>query len=331
LAVCGLSVACLSAWGLSSGNRLSEIRTRGVLDCGIWPDVRGFAAAEEHSFSGFDVDLCHAVAAAIFGDATKVKFVPVETVEQFNAHDDIDLVVRRLTWTLSREASTGLTFGPVTFYDGQGFLVPRDHKVTNALQLAGDRVCVINTEHHAETLSAYFTDHGRSTQLVLIENNQQAETALRGNRCGSYSADVSWLAAARADFANGLALYDILPQLISKEPLAPLMRSEDRELIRVVQWTVFTMIEAEELGVNSRNVARMKADSPRLRLFLIARPDAEVASGPGDWVRAVIAGVGNYGEVFDRNLGRGSMIQLERGPNRLWVDGGLLYAPPLDR
>jgi general L-amino acid transport system substrate-binding protein len=323
-----LAVVCTDAQ--ASTNRLSEIRRRGELICGIWPNVPGFAVAHGGTYAGFDIDICRAIAAAIFGNAAKVAFRAVANIEQFKHDTNVDLVARRLTWTLGRETTSGMTFGPITFYDGQGLLVRKNRKITSITQLAGDRLCVINTEHQPETLFDYFKDHGREAQLILVENDEQAEAALRQNRCAAYSADISWLAAARSGFERGVLRYDILPQVISKEPLAPMMRTEDSDLIRVVRWTVSAMLEAEELGVNSQNITNT-APSSRLQRFLNARPDADVAPGAGAWVHAIIAGVGNYGEVFDRNVGSNSPIKLERGFNRLWIDGGLMYSPPLDQ
>jgi general L-amino acid transport system substrate-binding protein len=186
-------------------------------------------------------------------------------------------------------------------------------------------------EHNPKTLYDYFRDNGREIQLVLVENDREAEEALSRNRCRAYSADISWLAAARSVFSEGLTHYEILPNLISKEPLAPLMRAADTQLVQVVRWTIFAMLEAEELGLSSHNIDLIKSSSPRVRSFLTVRPDSPVIPGAGDWVRAIIAGVGNYGEVFDRNLGADSAIKLDRGLNRLWTQGGLMYAPPLDR
>jgi general L-amino acid transport system substrate-binding protein len=289
-------------------NRLVDIQARGALECGIWPHVAGFAVAKDGRYSGFDIDICRAVAAAILGDPDKVRFVPLETVSQFAARADVDIVVRRLTWTLSRESANDVVFGPVTFYDGQGFLVPRSSGVRSAAQLAGEAVCVIDAEHHAKTLHDYFEGRGHPIRLVLVETDAQAEKALNDKRCEAYSADLSWLGAARSGFRDGLARYEILSDVISKEPLAPLMRARDRQLVQRVRWTLYSMIEAEELGLSSHNV---RSAGPRAQSLV-----------------AVIAGVGNYGEVFDRNLGASSPIKLDRGLNRLWSQGGLLYAPP---
>jgi general L-amino acid transport system substrate-binding protein len=237
----------------------------------------------------------------VLGDASRVSFVALEHVSQFAAQEDVDLAIRRLTWTPSRETDTGIVFGPVVFYDGQGFLVPKD--IQHPSQLAGERVCVINRERHPRTLHDYNPD----IRLVIVDSDEQAEAALLGKRCRAYSADVSSLAAARSTFADGVDRYAILPDLISKEPLAPLIRAEDRGLLHQVRWTIFAMIEAEERGVTSRNTE------------------------PSDPAHTIIQGVGNYGEVFGRNLGTDSPLKMDRGLNGLWRHGGLLYAPPLDR
>lgn len=331
----GWLAACLLI-GISSAeaadtSRLADIRARGTLNCGIWPYVPGFAIERDGRYAGFDIDICRAVAAAIFGDATKVGFVTLAHVKQFAERKDIDLVVRRLTWTPRRERAGGVVFGPIIYYDGQGFLVPKDGGIRNVSQLTGGRICVINMERHPETLYNYSRDSGREIRSVLVESDKDAEEAMRRDRCVAYSADISWLAAARSGFLNGLTRYEILPDQISKEPLAPLMRAEDTELVQLVRWTIFAMIEAEELGLSSQNINSMKSNSSRVRSFMGIHPGSRVALGAGDWVRAIIAGVGNYGEVFDRNLGADSSIKLERGLNRLWSDGGLVYAPPLDR
>jgi general L-amino acid transport system substrate-binding protein len=332
-------VAWLTAFMFSAGlqpalsattQRLADIQARDALSCGIWPYVEGFAIERGGNYVGFDIDICRAVAAAILGDANKVKFVTVANVAQFAQNKDIDLVVRRLTWTLPREISSGMAFGPVTFYDGQGFLVSRQSGIRSLAQLFGQRVCVIDQEHHVETLLHYFGDHGHSAQVVLVQTDREAQEALRSNRCQAYSADVSWLAAARVTFIDGTARYALLTDQISKEPLAPMVRAEDTELLQVVRWTVFAMIEAEELGLNSGNIENPPSASSRIAAFMRIRPDAPVEPGAGNWVRAVVAGVGNYGEVFERNLGTISPIQLDRGLNRLWNQGGLMYAPPLD-
>jgi general L-amino acid transport system substrate-binding protein len=223
-----------------------------------------------------------------------------------------------------------MTFGPVTFYDGQGFLVPRESGIRGVSQLSGERICVIDAEHHPTTLHDYFEDRGQTVRLVLVESDAQAEDALRDKRCRAYSADISWLAAARYGFRDGVSRFEILPDSISKEPLAPLLRAQDTELVQLVRWTIFAMIEAEELGLDSHNIRADRRRSSRVRAFLRIHPGSQVAPGARNWVTAIIAGVGNYGEMFDRNLGASSPIKLDRGLNRLWSQGGLLYAPPLE-
>ena len=224
-----------------------------------------------------------------------------------------------------------MVFGPVTFYDGQGFLVPRDRGIGDSMQLAGRRVCVMSAERHPATLRRFSDEHNLRMQLVPVETDAQAEAALRQQRCDAYSADLSWLAAARSSFSDGLARYALLSELISKEPLAPMMRAEDTELLQLVRWTIYALIEAEELGIDSRNVAALPQAAPRLREWLNLHPGVNVALDAGDWARALIAGVGNYGELYERNLGALSTIKLDRGINRLWSAGGLLFAPPLEQ
>jgi general L-amino acid transport system substrate-binding protein len=333
-ASCVLAAALLigiPSVGAAGSNRLADIQARGTLNCGIWPYVPGFATERDGRYQGFDVDICRAVAAAIFGDPTKVRFVPLAHVRQFIERNDIDLAVRRLTWTLRREMANGMTFGPIIFYDGQGFLVAKQSGIRSVSQLIGERICVINTERHPETLYNYFRDGNHEIQIISVESDKEAEESLDSNRCRAYSADVSWLAAARSNFSDGLTRYDILSDQISKEPLAPLMRVKDTALVELVRWTVFAMIEAEELNLNSHNIDTVSSSSSRVRSFLSIYPGRRVASGAGGWARAIIVGVGNYGEVFDRNLGTGSPIKLDRGLNRLWSQGGLMYSPPLDR
>lgn len=279
---------------------------------------------------GFDIDICRAVAAAIFADASRVKFIVLEHIEQFKQKQEIDLVARRLTWTLPREVQANVIFGPIMFYDGQGFLVTRTSGIATAAQLVSAPICVVNRDRQPATLLNYLEDQGRKNPLVLVASDKEAEVALGRNRCQAYSADISWLAGARAGFLNGLARYAILPDTISKEPLAPMMRAEDVEFARLVRWTLFTLIEAEEVGITSHNINALGVHSSRVRRLLAIHPDADVEAGAGQWSRAIIAGVGNYGEVFGRNLGKDSPFRLDRGPNRLWTDGGLIYAPPLN-
>ncbi len=326
-----VSTIAFSAVGAHAASRLGAIAARGTLNCGIWPGVPGFAMERDGQVSGLDVDICRAVAAAILGDAARVRLIPVANIKEFAARDDIDLVARRLTWTLARETANEVAFGPVTFFDGQGFLVPRQAGIRRAAELAGEHICVIDRERRPQRLYHYFRDIGRDARIVLVQDDREAEEALRQGRCRAYSADVSWLAAARSIYPDGLARYAILAELISNEPLAPMVRARDSELLELVRWTIFSMIRAEELGLDSHNIDTVEPNTWRVRSFLRVHPGIRVALGAGEWVRAIIRGVGNYGEVYDRNLGAASPIQLDRRLNRLWTRGGLMYAPPLDR
>jgi general L-amino acid transport system substrate-binding protein len=327
----GCFVPVLPLWGHAQHvpDRLTDIRSRGELHCGIWPEVTGFAVKSGNSYQGFDIDFCRAMAASVFADAAKIKFVPVESVAALRERSDVDLVIRRLTWTLPREGEAHASFGPIIFFDGQGFLVEKSSGITNAAQLGNGPICVIDSERHPQNLWNYLHDHGRDNQLVLVSDNEQAEKALDAKRCTAYSADVSWLAAARAGFSGGLSRYAILADTISKEPLAPMFRVEDAEFARLVRWTIFAMIEAEEAGVTSRNIDASPR-SIRAQKLLAVRPDVDVAAAAGTWVRHIISSVGNYGEVYERNLGANSTLRLERGVNRVWTEGGLLYALPLE-
>jgi general L-amino acid transport system substrate-binding protein len=330
-------VVLVLSLGTASGqatatNRLADIEARGTVNCGIWPYVPGFAVARNGRYVGFDVDICRAVAAAILGDAKKVRFVTLASIKQFAQHKEVDLAIRRLTWMLSRESANGVAFGPVTFYDGLGLLVSRRSGIERAAQLAGARICVMSGgDSHPEALVEYFRSMGHDIELVVVGSDKEAEESIRSKRCVAYSADISWLAAARSTFEDGATRFNILSDEIAKEPLAPMVRAEDTELLQVLRWTIFAMIEAEELGLSSRNVNSGTPISSRARSFLAIHPGSRVVLGAGEWARTIVAEVGNYGEVFDRNLGAGSAIKLDRGFNRLWTHGGLIYAPPMER
>jgi len=314
-----------------AGDRLADVRARGYLTCGINPEVPGFAADDgKGGYAGFDVDLCRALSAAIFGAADRVAFVKVSTLQQFLQSPGIDVVVRRLTWTLTREAANGLLFGPITFYDGQGFLVPRSLGARSVRDLAGKTVCVEPGEGADATLARFSQASGLGIRALIIADHAEAARAFFKGRCAGYSADRTMLAAVRSEVPDRDA-YEVLPDQISKEPLAPLVRQGDDRFFEVVRWTIFAMIEAEELGVSSANAeAMLKSRNPDVRHLLGAVPGNGKALGLDEgWALSIVRSVGNYGEVFERNLGAGSAIGLERGLNRLWTDGGLIYAPPV--
>jgi general L-amino acid transport system substrate-binding protein len=329
-AACLLVLAALCCAHQADAGRLEQIRARGYLGCGVFPGVAGFATVKDGRYSGFDTDICRAVAAAIFGTPDKIKFAEVASVDNFRKTAALDMVVRRLTWTLSRESPLGLMFGPVVYYDGQGFLVPKSAGVTSARQLAGKRICVDPGEGWDGNLRRYSQANQLDLQSILVPNRAAGEERFFGGHCDAYSADKTMLGAIRADAAQPHD-FDILPEQISKEPLAPLVRQGDDRFFEIVRWTVFALIEAEELGVTSRNIDEKRGSpDPDIRYLLGVIPGNGKALGLTEhWAADSIAAVGNYGELFERNVGPAAGIGLDRGLNRLWKDGGLMYAPPL--
>jgi len=327
------AVVAASCGGRASSSRLSRIRQRGFLVCGVFPGIAGFAQVDGNGrHTGFDIDVCRAVAAAVLGSADRIRYEPVATLDLLQRSSDIDLVSRRLTWSLRREGM-GVLFGPVTFYDGQGFLVSgrlRVAGVEGVAGLAGVPICVAENSEHDVSLIAYFRRHRISLDRVGVADGAAAGRALAEGRCQAFSADVSELASVRSTMADPSA-FRILPDRITSEPLAQLVRREDVDLFNVLRWTVFAMITAEELGVTSTNVGEMaKSENPDVGRLLGTVPGNGAALGLDEaWARRVIADVGNYAEVFERNLGTSTPIGMERGSNALWSSGGLLFAPPL--
>jgi general L-amino acid transport system substrate-binding protein len=311
-------------------SRVSRIRQRGFLVCGVFPGIAGFAEVDSQGhYTGFDIDICRAVAAAVVGSAERIRYQPVASIDLFQRSNDIDIVSRRLTWSLRREGMHVL-FGPVTFYDGQGFLVGERRHVDHTTDLAGVPVCVAENSEHDVTLTAYFRRHQIPLHKVPVADGAAAGRALAEGRCQAFSADVSELASVRSKMEDPRG-FRILDDRISQEPLAQLVRQEDVDLFDVLRWTVFAMIAAEDLGVTSANVSEMASrnDPDVARLLGVTAGNGAALGLDEAWARHVIADVGNYGEVFERNLGKATPIALERGPNALWSRGGLLFAPPL--
>lgn len=330
LALCLLVLLVDSSSAQPRQPRLEQIRQRGHLTCGVWPKVEGFSFVDRLGrYTGFDVDICRAVAAAIFGDPDKVRFVEVSSVFAFLGMREIDMVSRRLTWGMSREQS-GVLFGPITFYDGQTFLVPRSLKITRIQQLAGATVCVEPKSLHEANLDLYIRERNVAIRKVFVPALHEQRGSFDRARCSAYTADLTELGAIRSSLPNPRE-YDILDEQISKEPLAQLVRSDDPQFFGVVRWTANALILAEELGVTSANVdAMLKSDHPEVRRLLgVAGGTGRTVGLDDRWAYNVIKQVGNYAEVFASNLGEGSPIGLRRGLNRLWTAGGLLYAPPL--
>lgn len=332
-----LSVAILPALAAQptpSPSRLEQITKRGHLVCGVEPVVPGFAETGAGGrFRGFDVDICRAVAAAIFGAPDHVKFVQVLTVGDFLKQAEVDVVARRLTWELRREYPHGILFGPVTFHDGQGFLVARKLGVKTPRDLRGTPVCVAGGTVFEFNLGTYASGQPVDIKKVVLESAtdfQGIAAALTEGRCGAYTADVSELGAVRSKLTRA-SDFVILSEHISKEPLAPLVRANDPQLFSILRWTIFALITAEELGVTSTNVDAMrKSANVDVQRLLGVVPGNGAALGLDEgWAYNAIKAVGNYGEVFEKNIGRDSPLGLDRGLNRLAKEGGLMSAPPL--
>jgi general L-amino acid transport system substrate-binding protein len=332
-----LAAGCERPAGLPAAaagqGRVARIRQRGALVCGVAPGVAGFAHVDEQGrYTGFDVDICRALSAAIFGTPDKVRYEQASSVEQFLRAPDVDVVSRRLTWSLQREGM-GLLFGPVMFYDGQGFLVPARLGIKALRQLSDRRICVVAGGLSESNLTRYFRFHRLTLRKILIHppsGGASLDGEFSAGRCDGFTADLSELGSLR----SGMRKPDdfrILDEQISKEPLAQLVRRSDVDLFSVLRWTIFAMIDAEELGVTSANVPEMvNAAEPDVKRLLGTTPGNGKALGLDEaWAVNIIKAVGNYGEAFDRNVGARSAIKLPRGLNRLWTTGGLMYAPPL--
>ena len=317
-----------------AGKDLDAIKARGQLICGVSTGVAGFAAADSQGkWTGLDVDVCRAVAAAIFGDANKVKFVPTTAQQRFTAlqSGEVDLLVRTTTWTLTRDTALGFDFTGVNYYDGQGFMVNKKLGVKSAKELNGATVCVQPGTTTELNLADYFRANKMTFKPVVIEKVEEVRAAFFAGRCDVFTTDASGLYSTRAANAPNPDDYIILPEIISKEPLGPLVRHGDNQFADIVRWTLFAQIEAEEYGITSKNVDEMmKSDNPTIKRILGATPGMGKALGVEEkWVYDIIKQVGNYGEMFDRNVGMGSPLKIARGQNALWTQGGLQYAPPI--
>jgi|SRR5579871_641642 len=328
------AVAVLSGGLLLSsaqaGERLDAIKAHGFLTCGVGANVPGFSQRDASgAWHGFDVDLCRAIAAGIFGDATKIRFKPIDTLVNFMGDRDIDLVLRGLTWTSGREISGALRFGPIILYDGQGFLVPKKLGISSPEQLSGKSICVSTDAAFLTNVRTYFRNRNLTLKAVIKDHRAQAADAFFGGACEAMTADASELAEAVIDKAPNTDDYVILSQQITKEPLAPLLRKGDDQFLDAVRWAIFAIIDAEELGIRGDNIDRMRAsDDPDVKAFFAPAPQG-AAGLSQNWTVAVVKAAGNYGEIFDRNLGAKARAKLPRGLSRLWTDGGALYAPPI--
>src|SRR6201989_2836877 len=331
----GIVITLLAFVGVGSAGAqtLKTIQDRGVLSCGVSQGLPGFSAPDDvGKWSGLDVDVCRAIAAAVFNDPTKVRFVPLSAKDRFTAlqSGEIDVLSRNTTWTLSRDASLGLNFAGVTYDDGQGFMVRKALKVNSALELNGASVCVQTGTTNEQNLADYFRSNNMKYEVVAFATADETIKAYESGRCDVFTADVSQLYSERLKL-TAPDDHAVLPEVISKEPLGPVVRHGDDQWFDIVKWTLFAMINAEEMGVTQKNADEMaKSDKPDLkRAFGTDGNFGEQLGLTKDWFSRIIKAVGNYGEAFDRNVGTGSKLQISRGLNNLWSKGGIQYAPPI--
>jgi general L-amino acid transport system substrate-binding protein len=319
--------------GMAVAATLDDVKARGELICGSNTGLTGFGAPDANgNWSGFDVDLCRAIAAAVLGDATKVKFVPTTGETRFTAlqSGEVDLLVRNSTWTFSRDTELALDFVAVNYYDGQGFMVKKDLGVSSAKELDGATVCIQTGTTTELNLADFFKENNISYQPVNVAGDAEAERQYTAGACDAFTTDASGLAATRATLPDA-ENHVILPEIISKEPLGPVVRHGDNNWGDVVRWTYYALLVAEEKGVTSANVeevATSTADEEVKRLLGVSGDMGAKMGLDNDAFKRAIAAVGNYGEIFSRNIGEGTAINLARGLNALWTQGGLQYAPP---
>jgi general L-amino acid transport system substrate-binding protein len=337
-AAAGLAAAVIGFAGTAqAGKDLDTIKARGSVLCGVPTGTAGFARADSQGkWVGLDVDVCRAVAAVIFGDSEKVKYVPLTSQQRFTAlqSGEVDVLSNNTTWTLTRDTALGLDFVGVTYYDGQGFMVNKKLGVKSAKELNGATVCVAPGTTTELNLADYFRANKMTFKPVVIEKADEIRAAFFAGRCDVYTTDRGALAVVRIANVPPPQTpddYIVLPEIISKEPLGPVVRHGDNQFADIVRWTQFAMVEAEEHGITSKNVDEMlKSDNPSIKRILGVTPGMGKALGVDEkWVYNIVKQVGNYGESFDRNVGKDSPLKIERGLNALWTQGGLQYSPPI--
>ncbi|MCC7426477.1 MAG: amino acid ABC transporter substrate-binding protein [Alphaproteobacteria bacterium] len=331
LAVGAFIAASVSGAALAQQATFEAVRARGILNCGVNTGLAGFAAPDSQgNWRGLDVDMCRAVAAAIFGDASKVRYIPTTAQQRFTAlqSGEVDMLARNTTWTFQRDVQLGFDFVGINFYDGQGFMVKRSANVSSARELNGATICV----QPGTTTELNLADWGRANNIrftpVVIERLEEVNAAYFAGRCDALTTDVSGLASVRASRAGEANQHVILPEVISKEPLGPAVRHGDNRFADIVRWSLNAMIEAEELGLTSANIeSKLSERNPSIQRFVGATGDFGRMLGLDNrWAFNIIKQVGNYGESFERNV---TPLGIQRGPNRLWTQGGLMYSPPL--
>jgi len=328
-----LATALGFAASVASAQTLNTVKSRGGLNCGSNIGLAGFGLPDaQGNWSGLDVDFCRALAAAIFNDAKKVKFVPLTAKDRFTAlqSGEVDVLARNTTWTLSRDTSLGLNFTGVNYYDGQGFMVRKALKVNSALELSDAAVCVQQGTTTELNLADYFRANNMKLKSVTFASSDEAVKAYDSGRCDAFTTDAPGLYSERMRLVNPDD-HIVLPEIISKEPLGPSVRHGDDQWFDIVKWTHFAMVIAEELGLNAKNTDEaMSSDKPDVKRFVGTEGNyGEQLGLTKDWAVRIVKLVGNYGEVFERNVGQGSSLKIARGLNALWTKGGLQYAPPI--
>src|SRR5262250_1443049 len=327
------AAVAFTAAGSANAATLDTVKQRGVLNCGANGQLPGFGLPDSQgNWTGLDVDVCRAIAAAIFNDATKVKFVALTATNRFVALQtgDVDVLVRNTTWTSSRDTSLGLNFTGVNYYDGQGFMVRKALKVNSALELSDAAVCVQQGTTTELNLADYFRANKMKLKTVTFATSDEAVKAYDAGRCDAYTTDASGLYSERLRLANPND-HVVLPEIISKEPLGPAVRHGDDQWFDIVKWVLYAMIIAEEQGLTQKNITEaLGSDNPDIKKFVGTEGNyGEQLGLTKDWALRIVKHVGNYGEVFERNVGQGSPLKIQRGLNALWTKGGIQYAPPI--
>ena len=316
-----------------SAATLDDVRAKGFLECGVNHGLPGFSSSDEKgNWGGMDVDICRGLAAAIFSDTSKIKFVPLTAKERFTAlqSGEVDILSRNTTWTMTRDTALGLNFAGVTYYDGQGFMVRKKLGIASVLELSGSTICTQTGTTTEMNVGDYFNSRKMAFKLVTFAKTEETVQAYEAGQCDAFTSDASQLYAFRLKLRKP-DTHMVLPEIISKEPLGPVVRQGDDQWFNLVKWTVFALIDAEEMGITSANVEEMRnSENPDARRLLGLEGDLGRKLGlDNDWAVRMIASIGNYGEMFDRNVGKDSPLNIARGVNRLWNMGGIQYAPPV--
>ena len=333
LVTLAVGAAAIVAAGAASAQTLDKVKQKGFLQCGSNTGLAGFGVPDEKGvWTGLDVDVCRAIAAAIFNDATKVKYVPLSSKDRFTAlqSGEVDVLVRNSTWTLSRDTSLGLNFTGINYFDGQGFMVRKKLNVNSALELNGASVCTQQGTTTELNLADFFRANKMKYEVVAFASSDETIKAYDAGRCDAFTTDASGLYAERLKLTNPND-HVVLPEIISKEPLGPAVRHGDDQWFDIVKWVLYGMVNAEELGVTKANVDQMlKSENPEVKRLLGTEGKFGESLGlSNDWIVRIVRLVGNYGESFERNVGEGSPLKIKRGLNALWNKGGLQYAPPV--